>query len=104
MKIFYINSTEAYFTWTNPIGKFDYFLYSCSSFDGLISDIGVFKNNETNGKCANLKPSSSYELKMETLIQINETIMNNSISIYFNTSNFYILNRTAKSDLIINFL
>jgi hypothetical protein len=77
-----------YFSWTQPEGLIDSYLVTCSLVSlGVILSVKVESNTTTSSSCSNLLPSSSYEVYITSIRNIDNKMYSNGAKTYLSTRN-----------------
>ncbi len=80
-----------YFSWTQPDGLIDSYLVTCSLVSiGIILSVKTESNTTTYSSCSNLLPSSTYEVYISSIRNIDNKMYSNGAKTYLSTRNTYL--------------
>ncbi len=77
-----------YFSWTQPEGLIDSYLVTCSLVSlGIVLSAKVEPNTTTSSSCSSLLPSSSYEVYVSSIRNVENKMYSNGAKAYLTTRN-----------------
>jgi hypothetical protein len=79
-----------FFSWQPAQGLIDSYLVTCSLLTlGVVLSAKAEANTSSSSSCINLLPSSTYEVYISSIRNVENKMYSNGANAFFNTRNFY---------------